>query len=235
MSRMRTVVVQLEKPGRANGDLSRDAIARKIEDEILTGVLMPGDRLDERGLALRLGVARTPGREAIRRVASLGLVEVKPRSGSLVVEVGLEELFQIFDVIAQLEGVCACHCAERMDGAEHDEFRRCVERCPASSSPEDHAVATAVFHSVICRSAKNEHLYWTVPLARQHFASYRNYAFRRPGRIKRSAEEHVAIADAICAGDAIRAQLLMAQHTDIRRDDFAPSIATISRRGRRSQ
>ena len=232
---MSAVVVQIKKPVRAGGDLSRDAIARKIEDEILIGVLRPGDRLDERALALRFGVSRTPMREAIGRLASLGLIEVKPRSGSFVVEVSLEELFQIFEVMAQLEGICARYCAERMDAAEHDELRRCVEACPTSSLPEDYAVANAAFHNVLYRGAKNGYLYSLVRSARQRVASYRNYTFRLPGRIKRSAEEHVAIADAICAGDALSAQLLMAQHTDIRRDDFAPFIAMISQRGRRPQ
>ena len=110
---MRGGAVQIEKAVRSNGNLSRDVIARKIEDEILTGTLIPGDRLDERALALRFGVSRTPVREAIGRLASLGLIEVKPRSGSFVAEVRLEELLQIFEVMAQLEGLCARYWPER--------------------------------------------------------------------------------------------------------------------------
>jgi DNA-binding GntR family transcriptional regulator len=234
MGVMRSGVVSVEKAGRTNGDPSRDVIARKIEDEILTGTLLPGDRLDERALALRFGVSRTPVREAIARLASLGLIEVKPRSGSFVAEVRLEELFQIFEVMAQLEGLCARYCAERMDTTEHDELRRLVDACSAQNSPDDYAITNAALHSIIYRSAKNEYLETLARQSRQRVASYRNYTFRLPGRIKRSTEEHIAIAEAICAGDAMRAQLLMTQHTDIKRDDFAPFIAMITRRERRS-
>ena len=235
MGIMRAEILQAEKLGRVNGDLSRDAIARVIENEILTGTLLPGDRLDERALALRFGVSRTPVREAIGRLASLGLIEVKPRSGSFVVEVRLEELFQIFEVMAQLEGLCARYCAERMDATEHGELWRCVEACLANDQPEDYARANAAFHDFVYRSAKNEYLELLVRQARHRVASYRNYTFRFPGRIKRSTEEHIEIADAICAGDAPRAQLLMTQHTDIKRGDFAPFTAMISRRSQRSR
>ena len=183
-------------------------------------------------MALRFGVSRTPVREAIGRLASLGLIEVKPRSGSFVAEVRLEELLQIFEVMAQLEGLCARYCAERMDITELGELRLRAKACSANSSPDDYAIANAAFHSLLYRCAKNEYLETLARQARQRVASYRNYTFRLPGRIKRSTEEHIAIADAICAGDAMRAQSLMAQHTDIKRDDFAPFIAMITRRSR---
>ena len=70
---------------------------------------------------------------------------------------------------------------------------------------------------------------------RQRVASYRNYTFRLPGRLRRSAAEHVEIADAICSGDAGRAHELMVQHADIKRSDFAQFIAGIGQRSDRKR
>ena len=69
-----------------------DSLRDQLEQDIVTGTLRPGERLDEQGLAARFGVSRTPVREAIGRLASLGLILVKPRSGSYVAEVRLEQL-----------------------------------------------------------------------------------------------------------------------------------------------
>jgi DNA-binding GntR family transcriptional regulator len=221
-----------DRRSRGNGDLSRDEIVRALENEILTGALRPGDRIDERALASRFGVSRTPVRDAIGRLASLGLIEVKPRSGSFVAEMRLEELLQLFEVMAHLEGLCARYGAERMDLAEQAELRRWSEACLASDTPDEYAAANLAFHNVIYRGAKNGYLETLTRQARQRVASYRNYTFRLPGRLKRSAEEHIGIVDAICAGDAARAQALMIQHTDIKRSDFAPFIAMVSERSR---
>ena len=214
------------------GSSSRDAIARSLENEILTGTLMPGDRIDERAWANRFGVSRTPVREAIGRLASVGLILVKPRSGSFVVEICLAELLQIFEVMAELEGLCARYAAQRMDADEHAALRKCAEACLSDEAIQDYVTANLAFHNVIYRGAKNEYLESQTRQARQRVASYRNYTFRLPGRRKRSAEEHIAISDAICSGDATAAQMLMTQHTDIKRSDFAPFIAMVSNRGK---
>ena len=233
MGDARPAILPTENATSASIDLSRDAIARTLENEILTGGLSAGDRLDERTLALRFGVSRTPVREAIRRLSSLGLIEVRPRSGSFVLGIRLEELFQIFEVVAELEGLCARYCAERMDATEHQELWRRVEACRADDQPEDYARANGALHDFLYVSAKNAYLEGLVRQARSRVTSYRNYTFCLPGRIKRSTEEHREIAEAICTGNAARAQLLMTQHTDIKRSDFAPFTAMISRRGQR--
>ena len=224
-----------QKGGRTAPDLSRDEIVRTLENEIVTGVLAPGDRVDERALALRFGVSRTPVRDAIGRLASLGLVEVKPRSGSYVAEMGPDELLQLFEVMAHLEGLCARYAAERMDSAEQAELRCRLDACLVPETAEDYAVANAAFHTAIYRGAKNGYLEALTRQARHRVSSYRNYTFRLPGRLKRSAEEHVEIVDAICPGNAERANALMVKHTDIKRSDFAPFVATIAQRDRRTR
>jgi DNA-binding GntR family transcriptional regulator len=225
----------VEESRRGTGSLSRDEIVKALEAEIVSGALAAGDRVDERALAARFGVSRTPVRDAIGRLASLGLVEVRPRSGSYVARTSLDELLQLFEVMANLEGLCAGYAAERMDPAEQAELRARVEVCLGQRDPEAYALANYAFHNTIYRGAKNGYLEALTRQTRQRVASYRNYTFRLPGRLRRSAAEHVAIADAICAGDAGRARELMVQHADIKRDDFAPFIAAIGRRGDRKR
>jgi DNA-binding GntR family transcriptional regulator len=211
-------------------DLSRDEIVRALESAIMNGTLGPGERLDERALAARFGVSRAPVRDAIGRLASLGLIEVKPRSGSYVATIGASELFQFFEVMAGLEGLCAFYAAQRMDADEQTKLMRSAERCleATAAGVEAYVAANRDFHDLIYSGTKNDQLMRLTRQARQRVGSYRNYTFRLPGRLKRSAEEHFGIAEKICTGDALQAQQLLAQHVDIKRSDFAPFIALIN-------
>lgn len=215
---------------RPAGDLCRDEIARVIEEEIVTGVLRPGGRIDERALAERFSVSRAPVRDAIARLSSVGLIAVKPRSGSYVAVMDVSTLLQLFELMCELEGLCARYAALRMDIDEQATLKRGAARCVqvAQEAPENYPKANFEFHDVIYQGAKNGHLQSLTWQARRRVASYRNHTFRLPGRLKRSTEEHLGIVAAICAGDADAAQRLMVAHTDIKRSDFAPFIAMMS-------
>ena len=76
-----------------------------IENDILTGTVCPGERLDEVSLANRFGVSRTPVREALAQLDSVGLIELRPNRGAIVAQVGTEQLVQMFEVMAELEGM----------------------------------------------------------------------------------------------------------------------------------
>ena len=84
-----------------------DGIADVLEAEILDGTLKPNERLDERTLAERFGVSRSPVRDAIGRLSALGLVDVRPKSGTYVAEMSLSLVLHHFELMAGLEGLCA--------------------------------------------------------------------------------------------------------------------------------
>jgi DNA-binding GntR family transcriptional regulator len=107
--------------------LSRDEIVRALEDDIMDGTIQPGERVDERVLAERFRISRAPVRDAIGRLASLGLIDVNPRSGSYVTRLDVAELFQLFEVMAELESVCASDAAQRMDPEERAALRGIAE------------------------------------------------------------------------------------------------------------
>ena len=90
-----------------------DALRDHLEEDILTGALRPGDRLDEMSLAERFGVSRTPIREALFHLAAAGLIDNRPKRGAIVAEIGPRQLVEMFEVMAELEGMCARLAARR--------------------------------------------------------------------------------------------------------------------------
>ena len=113
----------------------------EIENEIITGRFPPGERLDEVSLAERYGVSRTPIREALHALAASGLLEVRPHRGTIVAEVSPERLFEMFEVMAEMEAMCARHAARRMTEAEHRELEAAHAACGAA---EQKAIPTAI-------------------------------------------------------------------------------------------
>ena len=91
-----------------------DKLREQLEQDIITGVFKPGDRLDEVSLAKRFSISRTPIRETLQRLASSGLVERRPRRGVFVRTLSLQELVEMFEVMAELEGMCGRLAARRI-------------------------------------------------------------------------------------------------------------------------
>src|SRR5688572_27273949 len=95
-----------------------DQLREAIEEEIAMGRLAPGSRIDEAALEARFGVSRTPVREALIQLASSGLVEVRRRKGAVVRVLEPKRLFEMFEVMAELEAGCARRAARRLS-TEH--------------------------------------------------------------------------------------------------------------------
>lgn len=94
-------------------------VAERLRQLIIDGTLKPGSWLNERDLCERLKISRTPLREAYRMLASDGLLTLQPKRGAMVVELSAEDVENIFDVLAVLEGLAVRSAAER---ASEDEL-----------------------------------------------------------------------------------------------------------------
>src|SRR5437016_10839463 len=81
-------------------------LRERIEEKIATGELRPGSRLDENELAAEFDVSRTPIREALIQLASVGIVQIRPRRGAIVPELSPHRLVEMFEVMAELEAMC---------------------------------------------------------------------------------------------------------------------------------
>jgi DNA-binding GntR family transcriptional regulator len=205
-------------------------VRRRLEDEINNGSLMPGDALDERQLAKRFQVSRTPIREAIFQLAAQGLVRAIPRQGVYVARMSLKELLAMFELQAELEGICARYAARRMTAEQrsvlkgiYERQRECIERRDSTQ----YAQENADFHEVIYRGSHNRYLAEQARLIRRRTEIYRQNTFQREGRLAESWDEHGGVVEAILAGNGDAAYRAMRDHISIGGHGFAEFVSTI--------
>lgn len=181
-----------------------DQMVRAIADEILTGKMKPGDRLDEVSLAERYGVSRTPVRDALGQLSAMSLVDRRPNRGAIVTVMTQDHLASMFESMAELEAVCARFSAERMTPGErailegeHFASRRLVQ----NSAESDYEVYNVQFHTRLYEGAHSRHISDLAAMTRGRLAPFRRAQFRLRGRLVKSWEEHDAIVTAILRAD----------------------------------
>lgn len=207
-----------------------DRLRAALEDEIATGALVQGVRLDETALANRFGVSRTPVREALTALAAAGLVEARPRQGSVVAALPLERLIQMFEVMAELEALCARLATRRMNDADHAELAAAMQACRSTADParpHDYYNANLRFHEAVYAGSHNAFLADQTRSLRNRLQPYRRTQLTGPGRIATSLAEHAEIVKAIEAGDAIAADSAMRRHVAIQGDTFADLVSSL--------
>jgi DNA-binding GntR family transcriptional regulator len=195
-----------------------DRLATEIADAILAGEFSPGERLDEARLAESYDVSRTPVREALRRLAATGLIEVRPRRGAIVTEITPESLNILFVAMGEIEATCARLAAMSMSpierrrlGSLHEEMGEFVARnARAAYSDANHT-----FHTMLYAGAHNSVLQDYALGLRRRLEHFRRAQFRAPRRLAQSHAEHSEIVRAILAGDAPRAHSSMLHHVSL--------------------
>ncbi len=196
---------------------SADSLIRILESDILDSRLKPGDRLDEQSLARRFDVSRTPVREALRHLASSGLVEIRKNQGAAVRRLTTTELIEMFQVMAEFEGLSARLSARRMSTAEIGEMRRLHSECAALADGSDYEgffAANNLFHQSIFLGSKNEFLHAESRNLRNRVNVYRRH-ITGPRLMHKSVQEHANIVAAIEAGDEDGAHRMMREHVDL--------------------
>src|SRR5439155_6882976 len=129
-----------------------------IEEGIATGSFPPGMRLDEMELAERFNVSRTPLREALFQLASAGIVVMQPRRGTVVAEVTPHRLVEMFEVMGELEALCARLSARRMSALDHQrllEAHRACQRAAEALDPDAYYYQNEQFHQLIYGNRPN--------------------------------------------------------------------------------
>lgn len=205
-----------------------DEIRQAIEADIFSGRLRPGARLDEESLAQRFGLSRTPVREAILQLVYSGLVEKKPRQGALVAPLDLHRMVQMFEVMSEIEGLCARFAARRMSEEERAALTALHERshvlCESRQLDEYYAVNHG-FHEAIYQGSHNDVLQEMARSMFARLAPYRRYQLNHPARIDESFREHGEVLDAIAAQDPDRAQAAMRKHVTIQAEIFSEFVS----------
>jgi DNA-binding GntR family transcriptional regulator len=200
-----------------------ERLVEAIVESVLSGEFQPGFRLDEHRLAERYGVSRTPVREALRQLASTGLIEVKPRRGAAVANATSAQLETLFAAMAEIEATCARLAAMSMTPIErrrlhslHDTMAGFVPR----QDRDAYTAANVIFHTQIYSGAHNSILTEFASGLRRRLAPFRRAQFRTTGRISRSHAEHDAVVKAIMACDAAAAHSAMFHHMSLVEDSF---------------
>src|SRR5580658_7251714 len=206
-----------------------ERLAEGIADSVLSGEFEPGLRLDEGMLAERYGVSRTPVREALRQLASTGLIEVKPRRGATVAKATSAQLEKLFGAMAELEATCARLSAMSMTPFERRRLQNMHETMATIVQRDDrdaYAAANVGFHTQIYLGAHNDVLADLATGLRRRVAPFRRAQFRTEGRLSRSHAEHAAVVKAILACDAAAAHAAMFHHMSLVEDAFGQLGAT---------
>jgi DNA-binding GntR family transcriptional regulator len=191
-----------------------DLAYERIRGLVLSGELAPGTRLGQVELAERLGISRTPVREALRRLGGEGLVEGHSNHGFRVADLGLDAVLRRLEVRAILEPGIAALAAERKTGRDLDLMREAIaDEEEARDGIEAHD-ASRRFHIALARASGNEELVrvieslWLVEVGRR-------LLFRRsaePDWQRTDASEHREVLAAVHEGRAADAERLMADH-----------------------
>ncbi|MBX4958328.1 GntR family transcriptional regulator [Rhizobium lentis] len=201
-----------------------EQMVRAIADMIVTGQMLPGEKLDEVSLAARFEVSRTPVREALRELGAMGLIDREPNRSAVVTNVSETYLHSMFEAMAELEAICARLSAERMTVDE----RRMLElehkasmRLVHAGAEEEYAAYNTEFHTRLYRGSHNDHIFEMVIQTRARLAPFRRAQFRLPGRLAKSYEEHGRIVTAIMRADGAAAAQAAFSHVEIVSDASA--------------
>jgi len=207
-----------------------DSLREAIEEEITTGTLQPGSRLEETQLAARFGVSRTPVREALTLLAGEGLIEPRAGRGMVVTEIKFERVVEMFEVMGELEAICARHATRRMTVDEFESLKCAHRSCEAAALAGDtnaYFYANEEFHRLIYEGSKNRYLSEQAISLHRKLRPYRRLQLRVRDRMVNSLSEHGKIIDAMIRGDADSVVELIRKHVLVQGERFGDLLASI--------
>ncbi|MEI2416054.1 GntR family transcriptional regulator [Orrella sp. JC864] len=190
-------------------------VASRLRHMIRVRQLTAGAWIDEARLTQQLGISRTPLREALKVLATEGLVRLEPRRGCFVSELSWRDIEDIFPLIANLEGLCAHEAARKI--REQDiaplEALHAQLRTHAEAGRIDAYYDTNYrIHAAIQELADNRWLSDSVDRLRKVIGLSRYQSLTVPGRVARSCAEHLAIFQALKDRDPARAEACAREH-----------------------
>lgn len=203
-------------------------LRQRIEDEIVSGELALGSRLDENQLAARFGVSRTPIREALLQLAATGLVQTKPRRGAIVSAPEPHLLLAMFEAMAEIEAACGRLAARRLVPEDAEALQAALAGCKAAmaeADTESYYAENYVFHTVVYRASRNAFLAEQALSLHRRLAPYRRLQLRVRQRLPQSLAEHEAIVAAIVAGNEAGAAEALRSHVIVQGDRFTDLVA----------
>ena len=195
----------------------RDVVFNTLRQAILRGELKPGERLMEIQLANKLGVSRTPIREAIRKLELEGLVLMIPRKGAEVAEITEKSLRDVLEVRRALEELAVQLACEKITKEEIRELERVekeFQQVVNSSDITEIAEVDVCFHDIIYTATDNQKLIQLLNNLREQMYRYRVEYLKRDGVFPQLIAEHEAIIRHIENNEKEKATEVMCRHID---------------------
>ena len=209
-----------EKPG-------SPGVFERLRRLILEGEYGPNERLIEEQLAERLGVSRTPIRQALTMLEAEGLVEMAPHRGAMVCSFTIEDVWDIYDLRAVLEGHAARRAADRIDESGLARLRSSAENMenvlPGRFADHEEEIRYLVatnqeFHGTIVAASRNRRLEKLLRRTVEVPLMFKAFYWYGPHERTISNHYHRQILEALAAGDGERAEIIMREHVYEGRD-----------------
>lgn len=182
-----------------------DTMLDVVADEIISGKIPPGTKLDGRAIAERFKVSRTPVREMFGYLAAMGLVEKRPNRGVTVTIISDELLMTMYEAMSELEAACARLCALRMTQQERQKLKLAHHKAlhlVRDGTSSDYEAFNHEFHTRLYEGSHSPYLRDLALATRTRLKPFRKAQFRMPHRPSLSWQEHDAIVTAIIEGDS---------------------------------
>lgn len=205
----------------------REVIFNTLREAIIVGELKPGERLMEVKLADKMGVSRTPVREAIRKLELEGLVEMLPRKGAHVADLSVKDIINVLEVRSTLDGLASSLSAARITDDEIKELKHVLAQF-ATHVEKDNLQGVikkdVEFHGIIYRSSRNEKLIQISNNLREQVQRFRVIYIKDFSSSKDLIREHTEIFDAIAGRDADAAMKCAQKHIKKQEESIIKAI-----------
>ncbi len=205
----------------------RDVVFNTLRQAILKGELKPGERLMEIQLAKRLGVSRTPVREAIRKLELEGLVLMIPRKGAEVAEITVKDLEDVLQVRTALEELAVKDACDNITDSQLQELKRANEEFGRALEGDNLIAcgkADMEFHEIIYDATNNRRLIQILNNLREQMYRYRMEYLKDRNMYPALLKEHEAIREALNAHDRERAGMAIRTHIENQKESIINSL-----------
>jgi len=193
-------------------------VYRLIKDRIIKGDFKPRTKIYEVTIAKKLGVSRTPVREALRELAAEGFVKMEPNLGVMVIDFSLDDLQEVLQIRKLIEGFAASVAAQKISEAELKQLEKTIARmslCIDKGDVVGYSEANAEFHDIIFKVCGNKKLTKIHENLSNTDHRFRIRALRNnSARLKYSLEEHQKIFEALKRRNSEEAERFSQEHID---------------------
>lgn len=209
----------------------REVVFNTLREEILKGELEPGERLMEIQIADRLGVSRTPVREAIRKLELEGLAIMLPRRGAIVASITVSDLEDVLEVRRVLEGLTVDLACKKITEEELDQLKKCLDEFKRVVGGKDLTLITekdVAFHDVINNASRNRRLIQILNNLREQIYRYRLEYIKDADKRMLLVEEHKMIYEAIRNRDSSAAKKAIKKHISNQKKTIIENLSAIN-------